>query len=198
MRHLSLIFIALAIFTIQPLYGQLTSRNFSIGPRIGVNFSNVSNPEAANSRTGLVAGLTSTYSINEHSGLSVDLLYSGEGYEHGETELALDYLRIPVMYNIFFGEWGQRFRPKVFAGLQPGVLLAAESDGTDVKSTVKNFSFGVGAGLGFNYRMGERTWLNTDLRSFFDLMDLREDPASGSDKHALRNIQLSVGVAWGL
>ncbi len=198
MKHLSLFFIAFLLFTIGPLYGQLNSSNFSIGPRLGVNFSNVSNPQNAKTLTGLVAGLTSTYSINEHSGITVDLLYSGEGYKNGGTEIKLNYLRIPVLYNVFFGELGQSFRPKVLVGPQAGFLLSAKSGTTDVKSDMKNFAFGIGAGLGFNYQLKERMWLNADLRSFFDLLDLRDDPPSSSDKSAIRNIQFSVGVAWGL
>lgn len=198
MKQLSLLFIAFILFTIGPLYGQLNSSNFSIGPRLGVNYSNVSNPDEAESLAGLVAGLTSTYSINQYSGLTVDLLYSGEGYKIGDNKTKLNYLRIPVLYNVFFGELGESFRPKAFLGIQPGLLLSAKSGTTDVKDNMNNFSFGIGGGLGFNYRLKDRMWLNTDLRSFFDLTDLRDAPPSSSDKYAIRNIQLSVGIAWGL
>lgn len=197
-KHLSLIFIAFTIFAIGPLYGQLNSSNFSIGPRLGVNYSNVSNPDEAESLAGLVAGLTSTYSINQYSGITIDLLYSGEGYQIGDNKMKLNYLRLPVLYNLFFGELGESFRPKVLLGLQPGLLLSAKSGTTDVKNNMNNFAFGIGGGLGFNYRLKDRMWLNTDLRSFFDLNDVRDDPPSSSDKYAIRNIQLSVGIAWGL
>ena len=198
MKYLHQLIIALALFVANPLYGQLTNSNFSLGPRLGVNFSNVSNPDEAEGLAGLVAGLTSTYSINENSGITADLLYSGEGYQNDGSELRLNYLRVPVLYNIFFGELGQSFRPKVYLGPQLGFLLSAESGNTDVKDNMSNFSFGIGAGLGFNYQLSDRMWLNTDLRSFFDLTDIRDNPPSSSDKYAIRNIQLSVGVAWGL
>ena len=64
----------------------------SLGPRVGVNFSNVSNVEGSESLSGLAIGLTSTYSINEKTGLTVDLLYSQEGYELNSNELRLSYL----------------------------------------------------------------------------------------------------------
>ncbi|MBK7872629.1 MAG: hypothetical protein IPJ74_19080 [Saprospiraceae bacterium] len=38
---------------------------FSIGPRVGINFSTLTNTDEAEFKPGLVAGLTSTYSINE-------------------------------------------------------------------------------------------------------------------------------------
>lgn len=198
MKRLTYFSIALIFLTIGPSYGQLTRNNFSIGPRVGVNFSNVNNPNETKTLAGLVAGLTTTYSINEHSGLTIDLLYSGEGYKIGDNELRINYLRIPVLYDIFFGKLGNPFRPKVFLGPQAGILLSAKSGDTDVKNDIKNFALGVGAGLGFNYQIKDRMWLNTDLRSFFDLLDLRSNPPSSSDKQTIRNIQLSVGIAWGL
>ena len=172
--------------------------NFSIGPRVGVNFSNVNNPDVAKILVGLVAGVTSTYSIKERTGLTIDLLYSGEGYKIGDNELRANYLRIPVLFDLFFGQLGQPFRPKVFVGPQAGILLSAKSGSTDIKKDINNFALGVGAGLGFNYHLMDRMWLNTDLRSFFDLTDIRANRPSSSDKQMIRNIQLSVGIAWGL
>ena len=51
----------------------------SIGPKLGVNFSTLSNAENAETLTGLTAGGFFVYSIVEHFGVSADLLYSGEG-----------------------------------------------------------------------------------------------------------------------
>lgn len=197
MKNLVWICTALFLFVFSPSYGQLTRNNFSIGPRVGVNFSNVNRPDEAKALTGLLAGLTSTYSINESSGLTVDLLYSGEGTKIGNEKLHLNYLRIPVLYNVFFGQLGESFRPKVFVGPQAGFLLSAKSGTVDIKKEMKNFAFGLGAGLGFNYQLGERMWLNTDVRSFFDLLDIRAHRPDSSDKRAIRNIQISLGVAWG-
>lgn len=177
---------------------QLTENNFSIGPRVGVNFSNVSNPDEAELLTGLVLGLTSTYSINENSGITVDALYSGEGYKVVGTGIKLGYLRIPILYNIFFGELGQKFRPKVFLGPQLGFLMTAKVGESDIKYDMNKFSFGLGAGLGFNYQLGNRVWLNTDLRSFFDLNKISNNAVDYPEEPKIRNIQLSVGIAWGL
>lgn len=178
-------------------YAQLTRNNFSIGPRAGVNFSNVNHPDEAKVLTGFLAGVTSTYSINESSGITVDVLYSGEGFKIGKEEMNLNYLRIPVLYNVFFGQLGESFRPKVFAGPQAGFLLSAKAGGMDFKNEIKNFAFGIGAGVGFNYQLRDRMWLNTDLRSFFDLTDTQKNRPASADKSFIRNIQLSVGVAWG-
>ena len=197
-RHILFIIAFLVCSTGMVTAQELTQNNFSIGPRIGLNLSNVNHPDAAKMLPGLVAGVTSTYSINENSGITVDLLYSGEGYKIGDEKFNLNYLRIPLLYNIFFGELGESFRPKVFLGPQAGFLLSAEAGGVDVKDNVKNFSFGLGAGLGFNYQLQERVWLNTDLRSFFDLTSLDETTPVNDEKSRIQNIQLSVGIAWGL
>jgi len=168
----------------------------SIGPRIGVNFANVSNVDNSESLTGLVIGLTSTYSINESYGLTVDLLYSGEGYKVGENEQRLNYLQVPILFNRFFGQLGDKFRPKVYVGLAPGFLLNAKVNDNKVEDFYNPFTVSVVGGLGFNYKVANRIWLNTDLRGILGLSDIRDEPLG--DKNASRNVQLSIGLAYGL
>jgi len=168
----------------------------SIGPRVGINFSNVSNVDGSEALTGLAIGLTGTYSISEKTGLTIDLLYSGEGYKLNSDELRLSYLQIPIFFDLFFGELGEKFRPKVYAGIQPGFLLDSKNNGNDVEDVFNSFNVAVGGGLGFNYRVGSRIWLNTDLRAALGLSDIREDAIG--DKVANSNIQLSLGLAYGL
>lgn len=168
----------------------------SIGPRIGINFSNVSNVEGSEALTGLAIGLTGTYSISEKTGLTIDLLYSGEGYKLNSNELRLSYLQIPIYFDLFFGELGEKFRPKVYAGIAPGFLLDAKNNGNDIEDVFNNFNFAVTGGLGFNYRLGSRIWLNTDLRAFLGMTDIRDDAIG--DKVANNNIQVSLGLAYGL
>ena len=168
----------------------------SIGPRVGINFSNVSNVDGSEALTGLAIGLTGTYSISEKTGLTIDLLYSGEGYKLNSDELRLSYLQIPIFFDLFFGELGEKFRPKVYAGIQPGFLLDSKNNGNDVEDVFNSFNVAGGGGLGFNYRVGSRIWLNTDLRAALGLSDIREDAIG--DKVANSNIQLSLGLAYGL
>ncbi len=181
----------ITLATLQLAYTQLENR-FSIGPRIGANFSNV-NSDGTKNLTGLAAGITSTYSINEASGLTVDLLYSGEGYKSGNQDIALNYLKIPILYNVFFGKLGEAFRPKVYLGFAPGFLLSANSNDNDIKNQYKSSTVDLVGGLGFNHRVGNRIWLNADLRSFFGLSALGE---SGDLKN--RTLQASLGLAYGI
>lgn len=167
----------------------------SIGPRVGINFSNVSNVAGSEALTGLAIGLTMTYSISEKTGLTVDLLYSGEGYKFISNEYRLSYLQLPIYFDLFFGELGEKFRPKVYVGVVPGFLLDAKNNGIDEKDMFNNFNLAVSGGLGFNYRLGSRIWLNTDLRAFLGMTDVRDDLV---DKQANNNIQVSLGIAYGL
>ena len=168
----------------------------SIGPRVGINFSNVRNVDGSEALTGLAIGLTGTYSISEKTGLTIVLLYSGEGYKLNSDDSRLSYLQIPIFFDLFFGELGEKFRPKVYAGIQPGFLLDSKNNGNDVEDVFNSFNVAVGGGLGFNYRVGSRIWLNTDLRAALGLSDIREDAIG--DKVANSNIQLSLGLAYGL
>lgn len=174
---------------------------FSLGPRFGINFSNVTNVDDSETATGIAVGLTSTYSLSESSGLTVDLMYSEEGYEGPiSSEVDLRYFQIPIYFDFFFGQLGERFRPKVYVGIVPGFFLGGAID--DVKIDNKDYynSFVVAAsgGLGFNYRVGSRIWLNTDLRSYIGLSDLRSSDFSEGDAVKSRNVQLSLGLAYGL
>lgn len=169
---------------------------FSIGPRVGINFANVSNVDGSESLTGLAIGLTSTYSINESFGLTIDLMYSGEGYSLNGNDHHLNYLQIPILFDLFFGKLGDKFRPKLEAGLTPAFLLNAKVNDNVVDDFYNGFNIGLTGGLGFNYRVGSRIWLNTDLRGFLGLSDIRQDVIG--DKVANNNIQLSMGLAYGL
>ncbi|MEM1326479.1 MAG: porin family protein [Bacteroidota bacterium] len=168
-------------------FAQLENR-FSIGPRLGVNFA-TTDAESSEFNTGIVAGVTSTYSFNEQTGLTVDLLYSAETYNAD-----IDYLRIPILFNAFFGDLGESFRPKIYAGVAPGFFINGEVNGIDVeKSTYNSIVFDAVGGLGFNYRIASRVWLNVDVRAALGLTPVTDLPEVSG-----RNIQLSVGVAYGL
>lgn len=171
--------------------------DFSIGPRVGLNFSNVSNVDNSESLTGLALGLTSTYSISEAAGITVDLLASREGYSLGNNDVKLTYVQVPIYFDVFFGDLGESFRPKVYAGFVPGFLVGAKLNDDKVdKDQFNSFNLGLSGGLGFNTRLASRIWLNADLRAYLGLTDI--DEGETGDKIALRTIQPSIGIAYGL
>lgn len=170
------------------------AQNFSIGPRVGVNFAKLTD-NASKSNALLVAGITSTYSISEHSGIGVDLLYSGEGAQgSNDNDLALNYIRLPVMFQYFFRDLGDDFRPKIFAGVAPGFLVNAERGEQEVIDNYNKFDFGGTAGLGFHYRVARTTWLNTDVRYLRGFTQVTEATPDLYNQHW----QLSLGLSFGM
>ena len=193
-----ILFMLLLIFTCWTASFAQTQDRWSIGPRAGINFSNVNNIAESESVTGLVLGLTTTYSLNENSGLTLDLLYSSEGYQAHFEEYHLRYLQIPFYYNYFFGDLGDRLRPKIYVGIAPAFWLGGTLNELDVNDEYYNkFMVSGTGGLGFNYRVGNRIWLNTDLRSFIGLSDIRAKNFIESESINPRTVQLSLGLAYG-
>lgn len=170
---------------------QLNNR-FSIGPRVGVNFTNHTGAQSSTTQN-LVIGVTSTYSINEKSGITIDGLYSRRGFDLGSTDKLASYLEIPVLYTSFFGSLGEPFRPKIYAGFAPSFLLSAKSNNNDISNQFNSTTLDVVGGIGFNYRLANRVWLNADLRAVLGLME-----AEKNSNYKNRTIQLSAGVAYGL
>jgi len=170
--------------------------NFSFGPRVGLNFSNVSNVDNTSSLTGLAIGLTTTYSISESTGLTVDILGSHEGYSSGDNEFKSTYLQIPILFDVFFGELGSAFRPKVYVGVTPGFLLSAKVNDDKIEDLdgFNKFNLAITGGLGFNARVASRIWLNADLRAYLGMTDISD----GGDKNAISTIQPSIGLCYGL
>lgn len=174
----------------------LTPRNFSIGPLAGVNFAGT-NHEATKTMAGLILGLTSTYSINETSGIGVDALYTRQGFEYGGNNVNANYIKVPIMYKMFFNELGNAFRPKISLGLSPGFLLNAKTLDNEVTTSFNKFEVGIVGGLGFNYRIGSRVWLNADVRADLGLNNM-SDGYAGLGALKNRSIGLMIGLAYGL
>ncbi|HOY14376.1 MAG TPA: porin family protein [Saprospiraceae bacterium] len=171
--------------------------NFSLGPKIGINFANV-NSENTDINTGLVFGITSTYSLNEMSGIGVDLLYSQQGFKSGNSSVDLNYVKVPVLYKFFFNKLGDAFRPRLELGLSPGFLLTAKTNDVDVKPAYNSFDIGAMGGLGFNYRVGSRLWLNVDLRADLGLTNLSNTNVLGLNDLKNRTIGFNIGLAYGI
>lgn len=199
---------------------------WKFGPRLGVNFSNITEVDDAKSKTGLVAGAFLVYSFQEHFGVSADLLYSMEGakYKHTETttpgttttydsKLTLSYLRVPLLFNYFAGQLGSAVRPKFFLGPDLGFLLAAKSESdvrVETNGSVTNSStsesdkdgyngmdLGAVVGAGVNFRLAESLWLDTDLRYYMGASELFENyPGDNQPKN--NHLQVSLGLGIGL
>lgn len=216
----------LALISMQCIAQTTEIQRISFGPKAGVNFSNLTNVDDAEAKTGFTGGVFLIYSPIEKFGVSVDLLYSMEGASYKssttvnsqtstyETSTGINYIRLPIAANYFFGQYGDKFRPKILLGPSLGFLASvkqkaeltvSDNSGTTTstiestdKSDFSGFDIGATIGAGFNLRLAEKTWLNTDIRYYAGFVDIRETVPSGDD--ALNNTGLSVtlGVAFGI
>jgi len=189
------------------------AQNLSLGPTAGFGHSWISNQEGDGKfKASWNVGATLVYSSMNHWGFSADVKYSAEGVKREassggfttESDVTANYIRVPLKAIYFFGKWGDVVRPKVFLGPSFGFLTGGSYEtkvnGTTVdegktKDAVESFDFGLLGGAGLNFRLANRTWLNTDITYTHGLLDVNK--GSGESMHN-RNVQLNVGVTFGI
>jgi len=201
------------------------SQTLSFGPRLGANFTTYGGMDNATFKPGLLAGVFLVYSKREHAGFGADLLYSGEGAKYkitttngtttvvNEYNTRLNYIRLPLHFIYFFNEAGDKFRPKVAIGPSLGYLASTKqklktttrtnSNETsfDTESTslnnYKSMDVGLSLGLGFNYKILSRTWLNMDARYYYGLLDITKNNTT-SDRVNNHGPSISFGIGLGI
>jgi outer membrane protein W len=192
-----------------------TAQNVSIGPVVGVSHAWITGVENTTFKPSVNIGGTLVYSFVPHWGIGGDIRASFfEGVrvkaESGNTKQVTNvnatYLRIPLKAYYFFGQYGDRVRPKVYLGPEVGFFLGGiltkkktisntETEvKTDSKDALKSFDFGFVAGGGINYRLQKNVWLNVDLVYNNGLIDITES----NDYNANRNLGISAGVTFPL
>jgi outer membrane protein W len=191
---------------------QKFAQNVSFGPIVGLGHAWMTGMEGDKEfKFAPSAGVTFIYSAGPNWGFGIDLKYSREGSKVKSSSFGLEgttnasYLRVPVKAIYFFGELGQKTRPKVMLGPSMGILLGGKhkietSEGSlvaegEVKDIMHRFDMGVQVGAGLNQRLSRNTWLNTDISYYHGLRDLQKN---GNDNWKNRNIAISVGVAFGI
>ncbi|MBK8625383.1 MAG: PorT family protein [Saprospiraceae bacterium] len=193
--------IQLTIFCYFLLHSMIFGQPLSLGPMLGANFMSISNTTASKTLVGLSIGGFANYSINEHLGINAKLLYSqmGTSIENSEYIARLNYLQLPLSAVYFFGNVGNTLRPKIFAGPYAAYLFNAKdhndkeivySNGEDVyfKS-----DFGGVIGVGLNFIISDRKWLNIDATystSFYSIVD------APNTTNKNNGFQLNAGVSF--
>ncbi len=198
-----------------------SSSRFTLGPNAGVGSTWIDNIENKQFKTHGNFGLSLVYSATPHFGIGTDVKYSFEGAENEvitgnfktKRELNLDYLRIPVKAIYFFGERGNRLRPKLSAGPTFGYLMGgkttteiSQTNGNVLQTTVKSskdginrFDIGLNGAAGFHYRIIPGAWLTADVAYYHGLRDISDNtnPATPTS-FKNRNVGLNFGVNFGL
>lgn len=179
----------------------IKAQTLSVGPMVGVNLSTITAAPNTQYLSGIALGGFANYSIDSHFGVTAKLLYNqlGSAYTYNGDINRLHYIQLPVTGVYYFAEEGQQFRPKVFAGLYIGSLLKAThksgdevlaNDGTPMYNKI---DVGGILGLGFNYRIKSRTWLNVDAGYNAGFSDLTKNAI---DKFHNKAFSLNVGVSF--
>jgi outer membrane protein W len=187
----------------------VNAQNLSFGPSVGIEHSWITGTKDLEFKPGFSVGGVLTWSATPHWGFGGDIRVSFmEGvrtsFQTAEKEehykMNATYLRVPLKATYFFGEYGQKFRPKIYAGPSFGYLLGGETTvsnstlETKTKDLLNDFDWGFIAGTGFNYRLKSNTWLNIDLAYTNGLHDVTK--AGGYQ--ANRNVSVNAGVTFPL
>lgn len=150
----------------------------SFGPRLGANFSRIIGDTPSNSfLPGFAGGLYVMYSDVNHFGISGDVLFSQKGgrydFNGNVYNQRLNYIDIPVVARYFLNLKG-KVRPNLFLGGNAAFLLDAKQKDRSVNgasqpdiNNTRAFSaveFGLVAGLGFNFKVAQGRWVQTDFR----------------------------------
>ncbi len=183
------------------LYGMTYAQTLSIGPAGGANFTTISDIPTSKTLVGVSLGAFANYSINEHLGINGKVMFDqmGTGFENTDAIVRLNYLRVPVSVVYFFGNIGNKIRPKLFAGPYASFLInAKDTNGNDIvlpngNDVYRSTDFGGLIGAGFNYTLAERTWLNIDASyssSFYSVVD----QTNTTNKNT--GFQITAGVSF--
>jgi outer membrane protein W len=191
------------------------AQNVSIGPVVGVSHAWITGFENTTFKPSVNIGGTLVYSFVPHWGIGGDIRASFfEGVRTkvesgGNKQIAnynATYLRVPLKVYHFFGQYGDRVRPKIYIGPEVGFFLGGKTKTettvgdiknevkTDSKDGFKSMDLGFVAGGGVNCRLQKNIWLNVDLVYNNGLIDISE----ANSYNANRNIGISAGVTFPL
>ncbi len=182
--------------------------NVSLGPTAGFGHTWLSNSPNSKYQPAGNVGLALVVSTETRFGFGADVKWSIEGgkssTDNSTTTTRLDYIRVPIKAMYFFGELGNRVRPKVTLGPSLGFLVGGKqkyeiSDAiqteVDSKDIANSFDIGLNGSVGLNYRLINKTWLNLDLNYYHGFSDVMK--ADNLDMKN-RNLGLNVGVTFGI
>jgi outer membrane protein W len=178
--------------------------NVSIGPIAGVSLANFHGDiDNTNTKPGLTIGAFYNYSSKKGYGFSGQVLYTqlGAQTDNKTNEINLNYVQVPLLFTFFFGEFGDRLRPKVFIGPSLNFMVSAnDKNGNNINGTSNNriynvFDLGLTGGLGFNYELTQKVWLNFDVRYGLGLLDVTKDPNRSIQN---RNFGINLGLSFPL
>ena len=160
------IWVLVMMFSVTSAYAQHKVGSATIQSKIGLNISNLTHNDGADSRTEFTGGVELEYQFTKQLAFAVGLVYSPQGsyandlngnvpngYNVKSTK-QIDYLNVPIVANLYLLKG---FAVKL--GIQPGFNVKAnietESKGRKENYTlydVKWFDFSIPIGLSYEYK----------------------------------------------
>lgn len=195
----SILSIAIVLGTI---VHSMAQENVSIGPMVGVSVANLRGDIANNDwKTGATIGGFYNYSTESGFGFSGQLLYTqlGAQINNKTNDIRLNYVQVPLLLTYFLGRRGEALRPKLFIGPNVNFLASAKDrngnslNGDSNNPTYRPVDVGLTAGIGFNYRLQNKVWLNADVRYGAGLVDITR---SDANQQYNQNIGVNLGVSF--
>jgi hypothetical protein len=152
-------------------------------------------------------GMRMVASMHPNWGISSDIKFSSEGGNYGRDNseanrvFRINYLRHAMQGVYFFGERGNRVRPKISAGPSIAIYAGGKSrlkDGgtesmPDMKSKImfKTWDFGLTGAAGVNVRLKETVWLSAEGAYYHGLTNVND---LTSQKMHNRGLAFNIGL----
>lgn len=196
-------FLLLAVLV---LISSQANAQWSIGGKVGVNWSNIDYPGSTknpSSLTGINIGAITSYQINEKFDIQGELLYSSRGYK--EKNFVLDaedaspkdltsryhYIDIPIVIKYsFLSDFN------IYAGPQVGITLSninkvdKERQKDFENKDLQTFDVGLVGGIGYEFTNG----MFFDARYLLGLNSISKEVSGFKN----RSIQLALGYKFRL
>jgi hypothetical protein len=186
-------------------FAQLEKGTWSLTPKAGVNFANMTNWDDSEFRVGFNLGAEVEHALTSSSSLSFGAQYSQQGVAESaggyDVVFKMDYINVPVTVSHYFS-------PKfaIFAGLQPGFLVddavkvsyGGESvTVSGIKKYMKNegidvSSFALSVPVGMAFTFGQ---VKMDVKYAYELTNTL---SQGSEKSRHSYFQVTLGYKFNL
>jgi hypothetical protein len=186
-------------------FAQLEKGTWSLTPKAGVNFANMTNWDDSEFRVGFNLGAEVEHALTSSSSLSFGAQYSQQGVAESaggyDVVFKMDYINVPVTVSHYFS-------PKfaIFAGLQPGFLVddavkvsyGGESvTVSGIKKYMKNegfdvSSFALSVPVGLAFTFGQ---VKMDVKYAYELTNTL---SQGSEKSRHSYFQVTLGYKFDL
>ena len=130
--------------------------SFTLQPKVGINFANMTNMNKPSMRVGLAAGLEAEYYASDIVSVSLGAIYSMQGCkaknEYVKETLKLDYINVPILANVYVVpglavKLGIRINKKIDGEFSTG----EEASGELTKDDVKGFDLSIPVGISYEF-----------------------------------------------